>query len=48
MDKKKLILEVSSSLDAFEQCPDEMKDDEAVVLAAVNYCGSSSRFSTER
>ena len=48
MDKKKLILEVSSSIDAFEQCSDEMKDDEAVVLAAVNYCGSSLQHASER
>ena len=37
MDKKKLILEVSSSIDAFEQCPDEMKDDEAVVYSGPRF-----------
>ena len=34
MNKEKLILYVASSIEAFEECSDEMKDDD-VVLAAI-------------
>lgn len=35
MNKEKLILDVASSIEAFEECSDEMKDDDDVVLAAI-------------
>jgi hypothetical protein len=47
MDKKKLILEVSSSIEAFEECADKFKDDEEVVLAAVNYSGSTLQYASD-